>query len=72
MCHAWLYRLKGKRETDEMEKTIRRNGKWAKITRKSRGVYIYALGFEGNIKAASIHEGSRALAEIAAEYWLND
>lgn len=53
-----------------MEKTIRGNGKWAKITGK-RGKWTVAKGWEGSFTASKIeHWPVKYGAEIAAKHWL--
>ncbi len=55
-----------------MDKVIRKNGKWAKISGK-RGAYILALGWQGDFAASKLQKWPNKYgAEIAARYWLND
>jgi hypothetical protein len=55
------------------EKTIRRNGKWVKITHTGRGRYIVAQGWAGSFTARHIHRLTNAWkARHWADAWLND
>lgn len=55
-----------------MDKTIRSNGKWAKISGK-RGAWTCAKGWQGDIKAAHIHiYPTKEGALISARYWIED
>lgn len=55
-----------------MEKTIRGNGKWAKISGK-RGAWTCAKGWAGSIKAiyAPVYP-TKDGAIVAGQYWLKD
>jgi hypothetical protein len=58
-----------------MERYVRGNGKWVKITRLKRGLYFVAFGYEGAI--ASITSRSKKtptlmLANAYAASWIND
>jgi hypothetical protein len=55
-----------------MEKTLRTNGKWAKISGK-RGCWTLAQGWSGNFKAAKLRTyPTKDGALIAGRYWVND
>lgn len=55
-----------------MEKTVRKNGKWAKISGK-RGSWSCAKGWEGNFKADRVLiYPTKDGALIAANYWVGD
>ncbi len=55
-----------------MEKTIRSNGKWAKVS-GSRGKWTVAKGWEGNFAANKMQTWpTKDGALIAAANWVND
>jgi hypothetical protein len=55
-----------------MEKTIRSNGKWSKISGK-RGAWNCAKGWEGQLNAARLlRYPTKEGAMIAAQNWLKD
>lgn len=54
------------------EKTIRGNGKWAKVSGKC-GAWTVAMGWDGEFKASKVQNWHiRDAAMIAARYWLAD
>ena len=56
----------------DMEKTIRSNGKWAKVS-GTRGKWACAKGWDGQIKANQVHYWpTKDSALISASYWIND
>lgn len=57
---------------DDMEKTVRSNGKWVKVS-GTRGKWAVAKGWEGNFKAERVLTyPTKDGAMIAAKYWIND
>ena len=57
-----------------MEKTIRSNGKWAKVSGQ-RGKWTVAKGWAGEVSARPNHVltyPTKDGALIAANYWIND
>jgi hypothetical protein len=55
------------------EKTIRGNGRWAKVSHVKKGRYVIGQGFAGNIKATHIHSLSNADdANAWAKAWISD
>ena len=55
-----------------MEKTLRNNGKWAKISGQ-RGKWTVAKGWTGNFKASKVQTWpTKAGAMIAAQYWISE
>lgn len=54
-------------------KTIRRNGRWVKLTHQARGKWYVAQGFEGQITAAYGRSAvSETHARVIAYGWLDD
>ena len=61
--------------TNLRKRTIRRNGKWAKLDRNQDGSWIAALGWYGDLKAVRVVSYPKPLrygAQIAADSWLDD
>jgi len=55
-----------------MEKTIRKNGKWAKVSGK-RGAWTVAKGWVGSLQAQQMQSWpTKDCAMVAANYWVND
>lgn len=55
-----------------IEKTTRRNGKWAKVS-GSRGAWTVALGWQGELRAHRMqHTATRLHADCIATNYLND
>lgn len=55
------------------EKTIRSNGKWAKVTHVARGKHAVAFGWAGQFQAVKVQSGNnKDWANIAAHHWIND
>jgi hypothetical protein len=55
-----------------MEKTLRSNGKWAKVS-GSRGKWACAKGWAGQVAAAQVHYWpTKDGALVSATYWIND
>ncbi len=55
------------------ERTIRRNGKWAKITHVARARYVIAQGWQGDVAARHIHRLSNVSDAMSwANSWLDD
>ena len=55
-----------------MEKTIRKNSKWAKVNGK-RGNWTVGLGWKGEFAANRVLKANtKVLAECIAEGWIND
>ncbi len=55
-----------------MEKYLRGNGKWAKVSGK-RGAWAIAKGWEGDFKALNVLTyPTKDGALVAAQYWIND
>lgn len=55
-----------------MDKTIRNDNKWAKISGK-RGRWTIAKGYKSNMKASfTVSVDNKELALIIAQGWIND
>ncbi len=57
---------------EEMGRTIRKNGKWAKVSGQ-RGKWSVAKGWKDEVKAVRVLSyPTKCGALIAANYWVND
>lgn len=55
-----------------MEKTIRKNGKWAKVSGQ-RGKWACAQGWAGDFTASKVlYWPTKDSALVCAAYWVND
>lgn len=58
-----------------MDRYVRGNGKWVKITRRARGVYDVSFGYEGDFRCISSRSKTAPWLSLARAYaasWIND